>query len=642
MTKGTNKTQDAPEEKGSDLPAAPTPWDIVEWVARDRFGSTVLCSLLALPATALTFLLINHFADGGRAHYVGWSQYSEKELKQAYSLATGQDDPPNGDAEPGESKLLEEMREETGISIRYDPRTDQDEEAAASASGISASSPPARVIRFYWSAPSPPEGIGGEKLIQELVLERVSNDPLVVRASFYPRITTGEKSFEELGVRKRTIAVSDFPVVTEMSIPFPLLGLRPVSASSDGEALARRFFPLMEKNARGLVEGGNQRRPSGDMEEKATALLTELLNRRVGEPLVSETNDELAIPDGEHSASPADASYSAVRYKSPGDLIWIQQLFNGSDGWGVIQYGTVIVFYCLMVNLAAKIWSTYTQGKYLQLAEDNDPLFSRLAMDERNSESIRSRMASIEKLGAQYGEGRSCAPVDLSATGHSALLHERDVLTAVKGRADLMLEQIGTNYSTVRLLSWMMPSIGFLGTVIGIGAALSGTSRVLAGDDLDRQASIGAMSQSLGTAFNTTFVALAASVITMPLVHLAQKGDEQLVLDSADRTCQSLLGLELHFFAEREQAPPAQATGEGQSQKEVPKKPRREARHMRESKPRLQPVRIRWGASLFVALLAVGLFTLSAFALVQLRSADGLAGTVAKECAELLAPTSAD
>ena len=62
--------------------------------------------------------------------------------------------------------------------------------------------------------------------------------------------------------------------------------------------------------------------------------------------------------------------------------------------------------------------------------------------------------------------------------------------------------------SMIRYLIWAIPSIGFIGTVRGIGEALAKADQAVQGD-------ITGMTNSLGVAFNSTFVALIISIILM-------------------------------------------------------------------------------------------------------------------------------
>jgi biopolymer transport protein ExbB/TolQ len=67
--------------------------------------------------------------------------------------------------------------------------------------------------------------------------------------------------------------------------------------------------------------------------------------------------------------------------------------------------------------------------------------------------------------------------------------------------------------------------VGFIGTVRGIGAALARANEAVAGD-------ITGVTQSLGVAFNSTFIALVISIVLMFFIHQLQLVQEQLVIDT--------------------------------------------------------------------------------------------------------------
>jgi biopolymer transport protein ExbB/TolQ len=79
----------------------------------------------------------------------------------------------------------------------------------------------------------------------------------------------------------------------------------------------------------------------------------------------------------------------------------------------------------------------------------------------------------------------------------------------------------------IRYIVWAIPSIGFIGTVRGIGQALALAYQAMEGD-------ITGVTQSLGVAFNSTFVALLLSLVLMFLVHQLQLLQERLVLETRD------------------------------------------------------------------------------------------------------------
>ena len=85
--------------------------------------------------------------------------------------------------------------------------------------------------------------------------------------------------------------------------------------------------------------------------------------------------------------------------------------------------------------------------------------------------------------------------------------------------------RLDSELSMVRYITWAIPSIGFIGTVRGIGKALGQAHEAMAGD-------IAGVTASLGVAFNSTFVALLISMVVMFFMHQLQLSQERLVLDT--------------------------------------------------------------------------------------------------------------
>lgn len=88
-------------------------------------------------------------------------------------------------------------------------------------------------------------------------------------------------------------------------------------------------------------------------------------------------------------------------------------------------------------------------------------------------------------------------------------------------------ERQESELSMVRYIAWAIPSIGFIGTVRGIGLALSQAQSAVDGD-------IGPVTDNLGTAFNSTLIALVLSIFLMFAVHQLQLQQERYVLDVQD------------------------------------------------------------------------------------------------------------
>ena len=164
----------------------------------------------------------------------------------------------------------------------------------------------------------------------------------------------------------------------------------------------------------------------------------------------------------------------------------------------------------------------------------------------------------LERSLLKVAEGTSILPVDAreysrpleALDGHSQdMLLPRTLLAAlqrfattasipavsstIKEQCESEADRLESELSMVRYIAWAIPSIGFIGTVRGIGDALGQAYEAVAGD-------ISGVTASLGVAFNSTFVALVLSIIVMFCLHQLQLSQERLVL-SCQRYCDKRL-----------------------------------------------------------------------------------------------------
>ncbi len=101
----------------------------------------------------------------------------------------------------------------------------------------------------------------------------------------------------------------------------------------------------------------------------------------------------------------------------------------------------------------------------------------------------------------------------------------QDVSSTSRGVCEAEADRLESELSMVRYIAWAIPSIGFIGTVRGIGDALGKAHQAVEGN-------IQGVTMSLGTAFNSTFIALLISIVLMFLMHRLQLEQERLVLDT--------------------------------------------------------------------------------------------------------------
>jgi len=102
-----------------------------------------------------------------------------------------------------------------------------------------------------------------------------------------------------------------------------------------------------------------------------------------------------------------------------------------------------------------------------------------------------------------------------------------DVSNVVRDLCDTEADRLDSELSMVRYITWAIPSIGFIGTVRGIGTALGNAHEAVAGN-------IAAVTASLGVAFNSTFIALLISIVIMFLMHQITLMQERMVMEAQD------------------------------------------------------------------------------------------------------------
>jgi biopolymer transport protein ExbB/TolQ len=100
-----------------------------------------------------------------------------------------------------------------------------------------------------------------------------------------------------------------------------------------------------------------------------------------------------------------------------------------------------------------------------------------------------------------------------------------DVASVIRDLCTNESDRLESELTIVRYIAWAIPSIGFLGTVRGIGEALGQAHRAVSGD-------IVGVTVSLGVAFNSTFIALVVSILIMFILYQLQLLQDRLVLDT--------------------------------------------------------------------------------------------------------------
>lgn len=98
---------------------------------------------------------------------------------------------------------------------------------------------------------------------------------------------------------------------------------------------------------------------------------------------------------------------------------------------------------------------------------------------------------------------------------------------------DMCMHEIDLRYNMLRYIMWLIPSLGFLGTVIGISQALNFAG---GGVDFNDPKFLSQLTDNLGTAFYTTLLALIQAAVLVFFMHLIQAQEEK-TLNEAGQYC---------------------------------------------------------------------------------------------------------
>lgn len=106
----------------------------------------------------------------------------------------------------------------------------------------------------------------------------------------------------------------------------------------------------------------------------------------------------------------------------------------------------------------------------------------------------------------------------------------------LNSQLDLWQYRLDIDYSMIRYLSWLIPTLGFLGTVVGIAIALNGATA--GGDEADL---LKTMTHDLGVAFYTTMLALLMSAVLVFIMHIVQGREERAISHSGQYCLDNLI-----------------------------------------------------------------------------------------------------
>jgi len=109
--------------------------------------------------------------------------------------------------------------------------------------------------------------------------------------------------------------------------------------------------------------------------------------------------------------------------------------------------------------------------------------------------------------------------------------------TMLNSQLDLQSNAIDMNYNMIRYIVWFIPTMGFIGTVVGISKALE-----YAGDKNGQAPRfVAELTEKLALAFDTTLLALIMSAILVFIMHIVQGEEETSLIHMGQYTLDNFI-----------------------------------------------------------------------------------------------------
>jgi len=191
---------------------------------------------------------------------------------------------------------------------------------------------------------------------------------------------------------------------------------------------------------------------------------------------------------------------------------------------------------CISLGLFCMVLMVY---KYYRITFHEEPLFTTdylSGVDKEQALDVPAVLKELEE--SEYSQNSSMATWIDCLRRYKNTHNVQHASDAIRDSVETLADQLESGNSMIRYFIWAIPSIGFIGTVRGIGSALAKAEEAVSGD-------ISGMVDKLGVAFNSTLVSLVVSIILMYVLHVLNNRQDEMVIKTR-KNCETHLLTHLH------------------------------------------------------------------------------------------------
>ncbi len=205
------------------------------------------------------------------------------------------------------------------------------------------------------------------------------------------------------------------------------------------------------------------------------------------------------------------------------------EMLGGNMPFGIIQFLSYVAFLTGMFEIGSKIRHTEEERKGLKMGLL--PEQEQWVMTPDDVNSLKVKMIDLEKS----HRFQVINVIKKACTKYRSSQSVGEVMNLVSSQINLFLKESESRQSTIRYLGWLIPSLGFIGTVLGIAQSLG-----LAEKASDPEV-MGAITNAMEVAFDTTFIALVLSIPLLWYHHRLQEKEELLYVDMENYVMENLV-----------------------------------------------------------------------------------------------------
>ncbi len=209
-------------------------------------------------------------------------------------------------------------------------------------------------------------------------------------------------------------------------------------------------------------------------------------------------------------------------------------MLGGSFPSGIIQALTYLLFFFGVLELMRL--RGYVSYQLRALNMELLPEKEHYVISADDVAQLRLKMVEVEKQ-------NPLLLVDLIKKACTKFRSNKSVseaLEVVSAQSGINSRESESELELTRYIAWAIPSVGFIGTVIGIAASLG------VANEFANASSIGKMTSLLNIAFDTTLVALALSLILMYFFHDLQARLEKMHTQTESYVIENLINRIYH------------------------------------------------------------------------------------------------